>query len=80
MERSSENSGEFHSGEIIIIIGEIIIQPLGTEVTGVTVSLVQCYLASHSPGLSTATLVDWSRVEVGPPGSSSTPSLCITYH
>ena len=27
MERSSENSGEFHSGEIIIISGEIIIQP-----------------------------------------------------
>ena len=27
MERSSENSGKFHSGEIIIISGEIIIQP-----------------------------------------------------
>ena len=42
--------------------------------------MVRCYLAPHSPGLSTATLVDCSRVEVGPPGSISTSSLRITYY
>ena len=53
---------------------------LGTEVTGVTVSLARCYLAPHSPGLSTATLVDCSRVEVGPPGEQLYTVTRITYH
>ena len=33
MERSSDNSGKFHSGEIIIISGEIIIQPENIIIT-----------------------------------------------
>ena len=48
MERSSENSAEFHSGEIIIISGEIIIQPFVPIVAGLPADVSR--LLHHHPG------------------------------